>query len=323
MNVVDLLIVAGLVLAVVEGYRAGFLATVFGLITWLAGIALAFAGHRIVAGGLEAVSGLTPPVSRTVAFVLILVAAELVFAFLGRVGLALVVRAVRANRLVRAVDRVAGIIPSVARALVVIAVSLAALVVFPVPSEVRHAIDASRLGSALVAEVAAFQPRLEQLLGTTGEDGLLFVTKLSADEQQQLQLPEDLALAPDPDAERQLFDFVNQERVARGLRPLELDPRLVPVARAHATEMFRLRYFGHVSPVTGTPFDRLNRAGIAYTRAGENLAYAQSVAIAHRGLMESEGHRENILRPEFTRLGIGVVSAGVYGRMFVQLFMTP
>ena len=94
-------------------------------------------------------------------------------------------------------------------------------------------------------------------------------------------------------------------------------------AREHSAEMFSLRYFGHISPVSGSPFDRLEAAGIAYSRAGENLAYAQSVAVAHRGLMQSEGHRENILRPEFTRIGIGVISAGPYGRMFTQMFLTP
>jgi uncharacterized protein YkwD len=87
--------------------------------------------------------------------------------------------------------------------------------------------------------------------------------------------------------------------------------------------MFRLKYFGHQSPVAGSPFDRLAAAKIPYSRAGENLAYAHSVAIAHRGLMESQGHRENILRPEFTRIAIGVVAAGAYGRMFTQLFLTP
>ena len=84
-----------------------------------------------------------------------------------------------------------------------------------------------------------------------------------------------------------------------------------------------LKYFGHESPVAGSPFDRLKAAGITYARAGENLAYAQSVAVAHRALMDSPGHRENILRPEFTRIGIGVISAGAYGRMVTQLFITP
>ena len=39
--------------------------------------------------------------------------------------------------------------------------------------------------------------------------------------------------------------------------------------------------------------------------------------------MESQGHRENILRPGFQRIAIGVISAGAYGRMFTQMFVTP
>jgi uncharacterized protein YkwD len=209
----------------------------------------------------------------------------------------------------------------VLRALVVTAIGLAALIVLPVGNDVRNAIDASRLGRTLVSGVAAVQPYLGQLLG--GDAGALFVTKIHADSRQDLDLPTDLVLQMDPQAEAQMVALVNEERMAVGLQPLTLDPRLVPVARAHSEEMFRLRYFGHQSPVTGTPFDRLDQDGIRYSRAGENLAYAQSVTVAHRGLMASEGHRDNILRPEFTRIGIGVISAGPYGRMFTQLFLTP
>lgn len=324
MNLVDLLIFGALLFAVFEGWRSGFVTTVYGLATWLLGLGIALVAHPPVAGVIAAVSGWPQSVSRSLSFVLILVAAEALFALTGRFTLAPLVRAVRGHRAMVMVDRAAGILPSVARMVVILAVSLAALVVFPIAPGVRQAIDGSRFGSAFVAEVAALQPRLEELLGAgAGEDGLLLVTKLSADEQQRLQLPDDLETAPDPETEQQLLELVNRERTARGLQPLAPDARLVPVARAHAEEMFRLEYFGHVSPTTGSPFDRLAKAGILYQRAGENLAYAQSVAIAHRGLMESEGHRENILRPEFTHLGVGVVNAGMHGRMFVQLFLTP
>jgi uncharacterized protein YkwD len=213
------------------------------------------------------------------------------------------------------------VIPAVLRALVVTAIGLAALIVLPVGNDVRGAIDASRLGSALVSEVAAVQPYLGRLLGN--EAGALFVTKVDADQQQALDLPDGLSLEADPQAEQQMLGLVNEERVKVGLSPLVLDQRLVPVARQHSQEMFELKYFGHRSPVTGSPFDRLDSAGISYTRAGENLAYAQSVIVAHRGLMQSEGHRENILRPEFERIGIGVISAGAYGRMFTQMFLSP
>ncbi|MDP9274347.1 MAG: CAP domain-containing protein, partial [Chloroflexota bacterium] len=166
-----------------------------------------------------------------------------------------------------------------------------------------------------------FQPELEAFSGRLGGSPLL-VTRIGEDETERLDLPDGIELSPDPVAERQLFDLVNQERTQRGVGALEWDERLVPVARSHSQEMFTLKYFSHDSPVAGSPFDRIKGAGIIYSRAGENLAYARSVSVAHRALMDSPGHRENILRPEFTRIGIGVINAGIYGRMVTQLFLT-
>lgn len=64
----------------------------------------------------------------------------------------------------------------------------------------------------------------------------------------------------------------------------------------------------------------MRNAGIGFDVAGENLAFAPSVEVAHEGLMNSPGHRENILSPDFCRVGIGVQNSGVYGRMFSQEF---
>ncbi len=261
------------------------------------------------------------PAARAIGFVAVLLVIEGAFALGGRFAIGPLVRVVHSYRLGALMDRILGVVPSVLRALVVTAIGLAALVVLPVGNDVHNAIDGSRIGRALVAEVAAAQPYLGRLVGAEG--GTLFVTKLDADQRQQLDLPSDLALEPDPQAESQLVALVNEERATAGLPGLTIDPRLIPVARQHSEEMFRLRYFGHQSPVSGSPFDRLDAAGIKYSRAGENLAYAQSVAVAHRGLMQSEGHRANILRPEFTRIGIGAISAGAYGKMFTQMFLTP
>ncbi|MBP1633163.1 MAG: rane protein, partial [Acidobacteria bacterium] len=65
--------------------------------------------------------------------------------------------------------------------------------------------------------------------------------------------------------------------------------------------------------------DRLEAAGLTYSLAGENLALAATITQAHDGLMGSPGHRENILRPEFRRVGVAVVS-GPLGLMTVQVF---
>jgi uncharacterized protein YkwD len=95
---------------------------------------------------------------------------------------------------------------------------------------------------------------------------------------------------------------------------------LAVVARQHGEEMFQLGYFAHDSPVTGTPGDRIAAADIQAVATGENLAYAPSLRVAHEGLMNSPGHRANILNPAFTRLGIGVIRSENRGLMFVQEF---
>ena len=289
--------------------------------SWLLSLLLAFMLLGTASTLVIELSGIPAPAGRAIGFIVVLLAVEGAFALVGRAAVGPLVRIVHSSAPGRVLDRALGVIPSVLRALVVTSIGLAALVVLPVGNDVRNAIDGSRLGRALVSEVAAAQPYLGQLLGN--DAGALFVTKVDADRRQELDLPAGLALEPDPQAEAQMLAFVNEERIGAGLQPLTLDQRLVPVARQHSEEMFRLRYFGHQSPVNGSPFDRLEAVGIRYSRAGENLAYAQSVAVAHRGLMASEGHRENILRPEFTRIGIGVVGAGPYGRMFTQVFLTP
>lgn len=321
MNAVDVLIVAALVLAIVTGIRAGFVATLFGLITWIVAIPVALLLQGPL-GALIARIGLAAPVARTLGFVLVLLLVESAFAAVGAIAVAPFVKRVHTDRVLGPADRALGVIPSMLRTLVIAAVALAAALVLPVGNDVRAAIDGSRIGQVLVEQVAAAQPALGALAGQD-EGAPLFVTKLGADQSQKLELPDTLTLVPDPDAEAEMLRLLNAERTSRGLAALELDPRLVPIARQHSEEMFRLKYFGHQSPVSGSPFDRIAAAKIGYSRAGENLAYAQSVAVAHRGLMDSEGHRENILRSEFTGVGIGVVSAGSYGRMFTQLFLTP
>jgi uncharacterized protein YkwD len=84
--------------------------------------------------------------------------------------------------------------------------------------------------------------------------------------------------------------------------------------------MFAKGYFAHESPDGKSPFDRMRDAKVQFSKAGENLALAQTLEIAHTNLMHSPGHRANILHPAFGRLGIGIVDGGFYGLMISQEF---
>ena len=319
---IDAAILLLLAAAVWGGYRSGFIATTYGLATWVVSFAAAVVFQSPAAQLVEKL-GVLSTTARPIGFIVVLVLVESLFSLAGFFALTPIVRAVHRVRWIEVTDRVLGIFPAAARALFVMAIVLAAVVVSPVSSDVKATVESSRIARGLIDQISALQPILARLSGQLGETVPLFVTKLGEDQSESLDLPNDLQLSVDPVAERQMFDLVNEERTAVGLPTLTWDDRLLPVARQHSEEMFKLKYFAHQSPVSGSPFDRLKAAGITYSRAGENLAYAQSVSVAHRGLMQSQGHRENILRPEFTRMAIGVISAGPYGRMFTQMFVTP
>lgn len=107
--------------------------------------------------------------------------------------------------------------------------------------------------------------------------------------------------------EQQLFDLTNAARVRHGRSILQWNERISETARKHSRDMANNDYFSHENLQGLSPFDRMKEDRIKFRRAGENLAYGQSSSIfAHEGLMNSKGHRENILIKDYSHLGIGV-----------------
>lgn len=124
----------------------------------------------------------------------------------------------------------------------------------------------------------------------------------------------------DAGAEKYMLTLVNSERAPRDLKILDFHPALRDVARSHSMDMVKNNFFSHESPTTNHIGNRLLSAGFIYISAGENLAFAGDIEIAHILLMESRGHKENILNRSFGRAGIGIVDAGPYGYMCTQIF---
>jgi uncharacterized protein YkwD len=110
------------------------------------------------------------------------------------------------------------------------------------------------------------------------------------------------------ESEAELLRLLNRDRAQARLGPLTLDARLSRIARAHSEEMVRKRSVFHHSPTTGTPEDRVRRAKIKNSIIAENLAQAPTEEEAERSLMDSPGHRRNILDPSLTQVGIGVAT---------------
>lgn len=141
-------------------------------------------------------------------------------------------------------------------------------------------------------------------------------------EQQQEQEKEVEEVESYSEKERRMVNLVNQERQKQNLNPLKVDPELTRLARMKSQDMVKNNYFSHYSPTYGSPFDMLDKYGVEYVAAGENIAANSSVDNAHSSLMNSEGHRRNILNPQFTHIGIGIVNSDKYGNMITQLFIS-
>ena len=121
--------------------------------------------------------------------------------------------------------------------------------------------------------------------------------------------------------EQSMVDMINQERIAAGVSPVKVDLRLGAVGRAKANDMKANNYFDHTSPTYGSPWAMMQQVGLTVGWAGENIAGNSSVSGAMAALMQSPGHRANILDPRFTHVGVGIAYGSAYGNLYVQEFL--
>jgi uncharacterized protein YkwD len=122
-----------------------------------------------------------------------------------------------------------------------------------------------------------------------------------------------------------MLELINQARAQTGLPPVTINAAVSRVADAHVRDMRDHDYFAHQANAEDTLPARLRAAGLGFTRASENLAAAPTTEEAHNSLMESPGHRRNILDRDVTQVGIGVAQGrgSQPALMFVVDFITP
>ena len=120
-------------------------------------------------------------------------------------------------------------------------------------------------------------------------------------------------------AEKALFDAVNRERMTKGLPELGWDKNLATAAHLHAARMAQRNALSHQLPGEAPVQDRARQAGAHFSLIAENIAVAPNPATIHAAWMASPHHRDNILDPQLTVIGIAVVK-GSDGLFAVQDF---
>jgi uncharacterized protein YkwD len=124
-----------------------------------------------------------------------------------------------------------------------------------------------------------------------------------------------------------MFTLINTDRVKQGLTPYTWSKKLCESAILKANDMAKKSYFEHVSPEGISPTYWIDTVGYVYSSSGENLALnTYTASEAHEGLMNSPGHRANILDSDFTQIGIAYSWGKIEGQdafFVVEHFGSP
>lgn len=308
-----ILVLSVLTAGVLMGYNTGVIKLLLYTFQLIAAVAAAFIIYPFVAAWLFSFA--LGPFQWISVFsfiaVLLIVFTLLHFLFAAMGGHKPVVHL--ANRIA---GSVMGLLIAVAAALGVVGASD----IVPVPKKLQAAITESGITRYFTSSAEWLDHHMLAVLETP-------VTKVMASEKADSVVHEAVALPYTTsdvevraDLEVEMLGLLNQERKKRGLAPLRQDVALTAVARAHSADMFKRGYFSHSTPNGVDPFQRLRKAKVHYLFAGENLALAPTLSRAHTGLMNSPGHRANILHTAYGKVGIGILKAGKHGLMVTQVF---
>jgi uncharacterized protein YkwD len=316
LNAIDLLLLAIVAIGAVLGWVRGFLFSALDLVTLAASLTAAFLGYREITG---LVAKMAPSLGIWIAPLSFVAIFLLVHVILGGAVLRLAFRLPPgAHRNVG--NKLLGILPGAVNGAMHAVVAAVLLLTLPLGPQVGSWAHESELAPRFAAPAEWVEVQLAPVFGPAVERTLQAVT-VDPEGRENIPLKFRVAQAqPRPDLENQMLEMVNAERRAAGLKPVKPDGQLTQLARDHSRDMFARGYFSHVSPDGKDLGNRLQQAKLGYLSAGENLALAPTLYTAHTGLMHSPGHRANILRPQFGRLGIGVLDGGAHGLMVTQDF---
>ena len=315
MNWIDLVLIFIIVLAALAGWYRGFISSALSLLVWAGSFVIAYLFYPYMSGILDKFFDAGPWLL-PIGFILTAIIAGTALSILA----GFISRSTPVHVHINGANRMLGIIPGAVTGYLYAVILSAIFLALPIKDGITNKIRTSKFGVPLAMQSEWANRKLAPVFDEAVRQTINSLTvKPDSDEKINLTFKINNAV-PKPDYEAQMLQLVNRERQKHGLHPLQADAEMLQVARAHSQDMFAKGYFAHDNLEGKDPFDRMRAANVRFSTAGENLALAQTVEIAHANLMNSPGHRANILSPNFGRVGIGILDGGFYGLMISQEF---
>lgn len=316
LNWVDWVIFLIFLFYFLEGAAVGFARGLFNFAGFILSFAAALKFYVVFGNLLVQNFSLTNAIANALGFLITAFIFEFFFNFLSGLFFRKIPKIILNNPL----NRLLGILPGLSSATVLVAFFLTLILSLPLSPVLKNAVISSRTGSLLTTRTAGFERLINQVFGQAANETINFIT-IKPDDKETVDLRfQTKNLITDSLSEQKMFELVNNERKKQSFSPLSFNNKLRDTARQHGRDMLNRGYFSHYTPEGLSPFDRLSQMSINFEAAAENLAFAPSLDLAFDGLIKSPGHRANILSSDFRQVGIGVIDAGIYGKMFIQEF---
>jgi uncharacterized protein YkwD len=316
MNFIDILLIVIVLFSIYNGWLKGFITGGLELLMFVTGIVLAFVSYPYISSFLEKHAPNLGIWNVPISFIAALILVRIILSVIVNQFLRFIPESAHTN----VVNHALGVIPGAINGIIWATIISALLLSIPFSDEISDKIRDSLLAGKMADQVEWVNEKLSPVFDRAVNKTINKLT-VEPESDESIALPfKDKNPEVREDLEAKMLVLVNKEREKAGLQPLVFDPELLPVARAHSVDMFARGYFSHITPEGLSPFDRMRRAKVRFLAAGENLALGQTLNICHRGLMNSPGHRANILNPLFHRVAIGILDGGIYGLMITQNF---
>lgn len=314
MNYIDLIIILIFVFYVLVDYNQGFLRLCADLLGLAIAIFAALIWYLPLANFLMSHTRVPVAYTQPLSFIAIWVVVQAVFNWLAKIAFFHLPASINFS----AINRYLGILPAAIKSAIFIGVAMTLVIMLPLDIKIKNPITHSLVGSQILSATISIQNKLN---GNVGQGSTPRPTVLDGRESESVSLGfKTTAMTIDEAAENLILEKINTERTKINIAPLKSDILIRNVARIHSRDMLLSGYFSHNSQDGKTLVDRLTAANANFRQVAENIALAPSVDLVHTGLMNSPRHKANILDPNFTRVGIGVMNAGQYGLMVTQDF---
>ncbi len=314
--IINIIIVALLAYGVYLGYYRGFITVIADICGLVLALTAATVLYRPVAHFVSLQFKIIPSFADAIGYLMVIGLVELIYIISALHLLKVVPKQILHSR----INSIGGAIANTFRVLIFIMVGLVIFAALPLTAGQKQAVTSAAIPRWLLSYSGSLQQSFNRQFGGAINDSINFFTvEPESDKTVQLGFAT-TNVGVDTAEETRMLVLVNRERTSRGLEPLTMNAKAQQVARAHSRDMFARGYFSHITPEGVDPFERMRAGGVRFGAAGENLALAPTLNLAHNGLMNSPGHRANILSPDYRTVGIGVIDGGPYGLMITQDF---